>query len=91
MWERNIDWLPLTHLQLGVWPATQTYALTGNQTYDLLVHRLVLNLLSHISQSLSLFLLKNKHNGNNACSIFINGHFPENLGKCVFWQEMDFQ
>ena len=28
--ERNIDWLPLAHPQLGTWPATQACALTGN-------------------------------------------------------------
>ena len=31
--------LPLTHPQLGTWPATQACALTGNQTRDLSVHR----------------------------------------------------
>ena len=25
-------WLPRTHPQLGIWPATQACALTGNQT-----------------------------------------------------------
>ena len=43
----NIDWLTLTHLQLGPGPATQAWALTGNQTGDLSVCRLVLNPLSH--------------------------------------------
>ena len=42
-------WLPLTLPQLGTWPATQACALTGNQTGDPLVHRLVLNPLSHTS------------------------------------------
>ena len=51
MGERNIDWLPLAHPQLGIWPATQACAPTGNRTGDLLVHRLVLNPLSHTSQS----------------------------------------
>ena len=36
--------------QLGAWPATQAYALTGNLTCNLMVHRLALNPLSHISQ-----------------------------------------
>ena len=49
--ERTINvWLPLVHLQLGTWPTTQACALTGNQTGDLLVCRLVLNPLSHTSQ-----------------------------------------
>ena len=43
-------WLPLTSSQLGTWPAMQACALTGNQTSDPLVHRPVLNLLSHTSQ-----------------------------------------
>ena len=50
MFERNIDWLPLTHPQLGTWSATQACALTGNRTCNLLVHRPELNLLSHTSQ-----------------------------------------
>ena len=28
--ERNINQLPLVHPQLGTWPTTQAYALTGN-------------------------------------------------------------
>ena len=49
--ERNISvWLPLTLPLLGTWPTTQACALTGNQTCDLLVCRLVLNPLSHTSQ-----------------------------------------
>ena len=43
-------WLPLACPQLGTWPATQACALTGNQTGDPLVHRPVLNPLSHTSQ-----------------------------------------
>ena len=35
---------------LGTWPGTQACALTGNRTGDPLVHRLVLNPLSHTSQ-----------------------------------------
>ena len=38
---------------LGTWPATQACALTGNGTSDPLVHRLVLNPLSHTSQGKS--------------------------------------
>ena len=42
--ERNSSvWLPLTLPLLGTWPTTQAYALTGNQTRDPLVYRLVLN------------------------------------------------
>ena len=49
--ERNITvWLPLVHPLLGSWPTTQACALTGNQTFGSLVHRLALNLLSHTSQ-----------------------------------------
>ena len=49
--ERNINvWLPLTHPQVGTWPATQACAPTGNQTSDPLVHRLALNPLSHTIQ-----------------------------------------
>ena len=51
--ERNINvWLPLTHHQLGIWPATQACALTGNRTSHILVHRLAFNPLSHTSQGL---------------------------------------
>ena len=49
--ERNINvWVPLTCPLLGTWPTTQACALTGNQTSDLLVHKPVLNPLSHTSQ-----------------------------------------
>ena len=56
--ERNIDWLPLARPQLGTWPTTQACALTENQTSDPLVHRPVLNPLSHTSQGLKKFLKK---------------------------------
>ena len=55
MCERYIDWLPLTHPQLGTWTTTQACALTGNQTRELLVHRLEVNPLSHTSQGCSAF------------------------------------
>ena len=42
--------LPLAHPQLGIWPATQSYALTKSQTSDLSLRRLVLKPLSHTSQ-----------------------------------------
>ena len=49
--KRNISvWLPLTHPPRGTWPTTQTRALAGNRNFNLLVHRPVLNPLSHISQ-----------------------------------------
>ena len=35
MCKRYINGLPLTHPQLGTWPTTQAYALTGNQTGNL--------------------------------------------------------
>ena len=48
---RNINvWLHLTCPLLGTWPETQACVLTGNQTGDPLVHKLVLNPLSHTSQ-----------------------------------------
>ena len=49
VWE--IHWYP----QPGTWPATQTRALTGNQTSNFLVHRLALSSLSHTSQGESLY------------------------------------
>ena len=49
--ERNINvWLPLTYSPLGTWPTTQACSLTGNQTCNSLIHRPVLNPLSHTSQ-----------------------------------------
>ena len=57
MW--NIDLLPLTCPQLRTWPTTQAYALTGNRSGNLFVHRLVLNPLSHTSQGSFLFLKTN--------------------------------
>ena len=64
--ERNINvWLPLMCPLLGTWPATQAHALTGNQTGDPLVHRLVLNPLSHTSQG-----------GKDFKTNFSSFHFP---------------
>ena len=51
--ERNINWLPLICSQLGTWPTTQACALTGNQTGDLLVFRMMHDPLSHTSQGIS--------------------------------------
>ena len=58
MCERNICQVPLAHPQLGTWSTTQACALTGNQTSDLLVHRPVLNPLSHTSWGRNLFVKK---------------------------------
>ena len=49
-------WLPLTQPLLETWPATQVCAVTRNRTHDPLVHRPVLNLLSHTSQAKFLML-----------------------------------
>ena len=60
MCERNIHQLPLSHPQLGTWPTTKACALTGNQTGDLSVCRLVLNPLSHTSQGTSHYFFKGR-------------------------------
>ena len=52
MCERYMDQLLLAHPPLVTWPATQACALTGDQTGDLLVPRLLLNPLSHTNQGL---------------------------------------
>ena len=55
--ERNINvWLPLVYPLLRTWPATQAFALTGNQTSNPLVFRLALDPLSHTSQGRTSFL-----------------------------------
>ena len=49
--EKNVHVLLLLACPpLGTWPATQACALTGNQSSDSLLRRLVLNPLSHTSQ-----------------------------------------
>ena len=49
--ERNINvLLPLMHPPLGIWPATQLCALTGNWTGSRLVRRPTLNPPTHTSQ-----------------------------------------
>ena len=49
--EKSINvWLPLTCPPPGTLPAPQACTPTGNGTSDPLVHRLVLNPLSHTSQ-----------------------------------------
>ena len=55
--ERNIDWLPLTHPQFRTRPTTQACAPTGNWTCNPLVHRPVLNPLSHTNQGQKLLFL----------------------------------
>ena len=52
-----MDQLPLTRPQLGTWPATQTCALTRNQTDNLSVRRPELNPLSHTSQGSILYYI----------------------------------
>ena len=56
MCKRYINWLPLTHPQLGTWLATQAYTLTGNRTSNLSDHRPALNPLSHTSRGPNTFL-----------------------------------
>ena len=52
--EGNINvWLPPARHLLETWPTTQACALTGNRTSGPLVHRWVLNPLSHTSQGKS--------------------------------------
>ena len=53
--ERYINWLPLTCPHLGVWPATQACALSGNQTSNLSICKPELTPLSHTSQGCSFF------------------------------------
>ena len=54
--ERNSSMsLPLMPPLLGTRPTTQACSLTGNQTSDPLVHRPVLNPLSHTSQGMFCF------------------------------------
>ena len=57
--ERNINvWLPLMQPLPGTWPATQACALTGNRSGDPLVHRSALSPVSHTSQSMIVFTLR---------------------------------
>ena len=64
--ERHINmWLPLTCPPLGTWPATQECAQTGNRTGNFLVHRPVLNPLSHTSQGGDDFLIPVEHPDRN--------------------------
>ena len=57
--ERERDHKAASHAPpLGTWPATQACALTGNQTSNPSVHRLVLNPLSHTSQGKTKLYIK---------------------------------
>ena len=71
MCKRYIDQLPLACPLLGIWPATQVCALTGNQTTDLPVLRLALNPLIHISQGtvLPLYTLPLSNTCSNLSSV----------------------
>ena len=55
--KRNIDWFPLAHTQVGTQPANQACALTGDQTSDLLVCRMMPNPLIHTSQDKDMLFL----------------------------------
>ena len=55
--------LPLTCPPLGTWPTTQAFAPTRTQTCDPLVHRLMLNPLSHTSQGCIKYILNLKGMG----------------------------
>ena len=61
--ERKINvWSHFVRPLLRTWPATQACALTGNRTSDPLVHRLVLNPLTHSSQGCMLkFKMHREH------------------------------
>ena len=72
--ERDTNvWLSLTHPLLGIWPATQACALTGNWTSNPLVRRPVLNPQSHNNQGLIRHLLDHYIlcSFNLLCSLFL--------------------
>ena len=79
--QRNISvWLPLAHLLLGTWPATQAYALTGNWTGD------PSNPLSYTSQSRKTFLKKEHQHDSHMAWI---KHLCRNPNKWLilrFWE-----
>ena len=73
--ERNINvWLPLKRFLLGIWPATQACALTGNRTGDPLVCRPTLNPTEPLQPGLSFYKEK--------VTCLIN--FPTKFGN-IFW------
>ena len=68
---RNINiWLPLTCPLLGTWPTTQACALMGNCTRDPLVHRPVLDPLSHTSQG-QYYIFLNPHVSSDSKFFFL--------------------
>ena len=67
--ERNIDWLPPAHSQLGTWPATQACALTGNRTSDPSVCRPVLSPLSHTNQDRQIFSVLKRFDTHIYCEL----------------------
>ena len=86
MCKRSINQLLLTRPAPGTWPETQACALTGNQTGNLLVHRLALNPLSHTSQGSRYFIQiiswnfcsVDNDNINNTSIFNIQDSFPDN-------------
>ena len=70
MCHRYIDHLPLAHAQLGTWPATQAYTLTGNWTGDLLVCRLALNPLNHTSHGADVNFFTLKYTANFSIQVY---------------------
>ena len=81
--ERNINvWLPLVYHPPGTWPASQACALTGNQIGDHLVHRQVLNPLSHTSQGYFEHFLK-KEVAIEVCYLVIGSYYKKNWLKEV--------
>ena len=56
MCKRNIDHLLLECSQLGTWPTTQAYALTGNQTSNLLVCRPTHSPINHTVRTMIIFI-----------------------------------
>ena len=74
--ERNINvWLPLTCPLLGTWPTTQACALTGNWTSDPLVHRPVLNPLSHTRVPVLFFKIIKRHLNLYTCFLWKTFHY----------------
>ena len=62
--ERNLDWLPLEHPQLGTWPATQACAPPGNQPGNILVCGTMPSPLSHTSEGRMPFSICNLTSGS---------------------------
>ena len=54
--ERNTNLLPLAHTPTRTKPTTQACGLTGNQTHDFSVYRMMPNQLSHNGQDYTCFL-----------------------------------